>query len=270
MKLQDREQGQQSNGKAKKASRLSGWVLIPLALSMIMLFVFSAQWKESLVVQKFEVEGARILAAKDVVTYIDIKPQSAMYRIDLFDAEQRLLAQPMIKSATITRLLTNALRVVIKEREPIASLGGSELRYIDSEGVLLPHQKTTVQFDLPLITGIGGLDTVQCGKISANPEIMEAIEVVQDVQATGFNHAISEVNMNNGGDIIIYSIEGGIPVLLGRGGMMKKMLTLETFWGNFMKTDSLNNIQYVDARYEGQVVVKRNQQNAKPQLKMQM
>ena len=250
--------------------RFSGWLFLPLSLSTIMLFVFAVQWKESLVIQKVEVEGARILAAKDVVSLTNIKPQTAMYSVDLFDAERRLLDQPMIKSATITRTLTNALRVVISEREPFASLGGNELRYIDSECVLLPHQQTTVQFDLPVITGLAGLDTSEYGKVVKDPEVIAAVEVIKAGEATGFNHAISEVNMNNGGDIIMYSADTGIPVVLGRGDMMKKMLLLQTFWTNFMKSDSLASVKYVDVRFEGQVVVKRDQKAVNPLTKIKM
>ena len=267
---ENRPMNQRASSMRLNRSRLSGWLLVPLVLSTIALFVCAAQWKDSLVIQKVEVEGARILAAKDIVSLTNIKPQTAMYHIDLFEAQQRLLAQPMIKAACVTRLLTNALHVAIKEREPIASLGGTELRYLDSEGVLLPRQATTVQFDLPLITGIAGLDTVQFGRVVGDPEIVQAIEVIQTGQSTGFHHAISEVNMNNGGDIIIYSTEGGVPVILGRGDVMRKMLMLETLWGNIAKKDSLVQIEYIDARYDGQIVVKRHQDAIKPNVKMQM
>jgi cell division septal protein FtsQ len=266
-------QKQHENAPAVKnpgRSRLSGWLLMPLSLCTIMLFVFAVQWKESLVIQKIEVEGARILAAQDVVNITNIKPQTAMYSVDLFEAQQRLLGQPMIKSATITRMFTNALRVVIRERDPYASLGGNELRYIDSECVLLPHQQTTVQFDLPVITGLNGLDTAQYGKVINDPEVAAAVDVIKAAEAIGFNHSISEVNMNNGGDIIMYSADSGIQVLLGRDGMMKKMLLLQTFWANFMKPDSLGQIKCIDARFEGQIVLKRNQNDTTPSAKIQM
>jgi hypothetical protein len=32
---------------------------------------------------------------------------------------------------------------------------------------------------------------------------------------------------------------------------------LQTFWTGFMKPDTLARLQYIDARYEGQIVVKR-------------
>ncbi|MFI5251560.1 MAG: cell division protein FtsQ/DivIB [Bacteroidota bacterium] len=254
-----KEQMTSPSGRESKSSRWGFLVLIPLALFIVLLFIFAVKWKDSLIIQKVQVEGARILAAKDVVNFTDIKPQTAMYGVDLFEAEQRLLEQPMIKSVTITRLLVDALRVVIQEREPVASLGGNALRYIDADGVLLPHQQTEVQFDLPLITGVGGLDTAVYGKKINNPEITSALEVIHASEETGFNRSISEVNMNKGGDIVIYSAETGIPIILGRGDMLKKMVMVQTFWNNFMKSDSLGSVKYVDARFEGQVVLKHNE-----------
>jgi cell division septal protein FtsQ len=92
--------------------------------------------------------------------------------------------------------------------------------------------------------------------------MFEAIDVCQTAQSldTAVYRLISEINMNNGGDIILYSSEAGVPVVVGRGEIEKKLLLLENFLVNNMATTDVENVQYIDLRFEDQVVVKRVQQ----------
>ncbi len=68
--------------------------------------------------------------------------------------------------------------------------------------------------------------------------------------------------MTPGQDIVVYPNDAGVPIILGRGEMPKKMTTLQTFWSMFMKPDTLALMQYIDARFDGQIVVKKIAQHA--------
>jgi hypothetical protein len=43
---------------------------------------------------------------------------------------------------------------------------------------------------------------------------------------------------------------------IGRGNIGKKMLMLQTFWNGAVNPGNISQLQYVDARFDGQVVVK--------------
>jgi cell division septal protein FtsQ len=68
-------------------------------------------------------------------------------------------------------------------------------------------------------------------------------------------HNISEVQVRNGGDIVVYSAEGGVPIIFGRDDMPSKLVRLETFWNTIVRTRGTQLLQYVDLRYQDQVVV---------------
>ena len=233
------------------------WFLGPLLVLLLVVFIFARSWRGTLVIETVSVEGAKALAAKDVVSMAAIQPLAFLAKADLFDARKRLLDQPYIKSAVVMRCLPHTLKIEIVEREPIASLQGSELRYVDSEAVLIPRFAADTQFDVPVISGIAGLDSAAYGVPVHDTDLVAALEVIKAGQLSGFYHAISEVHVAPGADIVMYSAEGGVPVFLGRGEMGKKLVTLQTFWSAYMKPDTLAQLQYIDARFDGQIVVKR-------------
>jgi cell division septal protein FtsQ len=71
-------------------------------------------------------------------------------------------------------------------------------------------------------------------------------------------HNISEVNIRNGGDIVLYSTEGGVPIIFGRDEMPSKLVRLETFWNNVVRTRGTQLLQYVDLRYQNQIIARWN------------
>ena len=183
-----------------------------------------------------------------------------MYQMNIFDVRKRVESQPFVKSVRVNRQVPDALRIEVVEREPIASLSGGQLQYIDAEGVLLPYIQSPVRFDLPMISGINGTQNVPPGKVIASNELIQAIEILQTALAIDSTvyHLISEVKMNDNSDIILYSAEGGVPIILGKGEIGKKLVTLQTFWNNFVKNGDADKLRYIDLRFDGQVVVKWN------------
>jgi cell division protein FtsQ len=250
--------------------RLGLWFLIPLSLGMIVLFVLSFEWKESLKIQRVVVQGSRIIPAQKIFTLANVPSKSVMCVLNVYDVQQRVLSQPFIKSVRVNRQFPNTLSIVVVEREPIASLSGDSLRYVDADGVMLPYIQSPVQFDIPMINGIDGLQSEQPGKIILNQELFTAINILQTASAIDsmIYHMISEVNMNNGDDIVLYSTDSGVPIKIGRGEFSKKLLVLQTFWNNFIKTGDAAKLGYVDLRFDGQVVVKWNQQSEAQTLKL--
>jgi cell division protein FtsQ len=240
--------------------RLGLWLLAPLTVGVIVLIALSLEWKDSLKIQRVVVVGSHILRAQDIYSLANVSKNTPMYEVNIFDVLKRIESQPFVKSVRVNRQIPDALRIEIVEREPIASLSGGQLQYVDAYGVLLPYIQSSVRFDLPMISGIKGVQNVLPGKAVQSNELIQAIDVLQTALAIDSTvyHLISEVKMSDHDEIILYSADGGVPIILGNGEIAKKLVTLQTFWNNFVKTGDADKLRYIDLRYDGQVIVKWN------------
>ena len=248
------------------------WMLVPLVAGFLILFVFSQRWKDSLRIERLVVEGARIIPAQEIFQAAGVAPRSPMYGIDVFEVREQVMKYPFFKSVTVNRKYPNALCIQVVEREPVACINTGQVWYVDVEGVVLPHIQSPVKFDLPMISGIDGNQLAKEGQLLQNKDVFEAIQILQNAQAvdTALYHLISEVNMNKGGDIVLYSSDAGAPILLGRGDFLKKLMMLQTFWKNFVKAADAENLRYVDLRFNDQVVVKWDQSGESQPVKLTM
>lgn len=241
-----------------KRSGLGKWLFFPFILMQIVFIGLALEWREDLRIQRVVIEGWHVVPPEEILSLAGVKSKSSMYELNIFEIQQNILKQPYAKDVIVNRQYPDALKIQVVERKPIASLNIGDLQYIDAESVLLPQIRSNVSFDFPIISGVSGIEKSKAGKALSNDEVYKAIEILQtaiSIDSTLYN-MISEVNLNNGGDIILYSNDVGAPIIVGRGGYLKKLLTLETFWRTFVKTSNPEKLQYVDLRFDEQVVVK--------------
>jgi cell division protein FtsQ len=238
------------------------WLFIPLMLGMIALFILSLEWRETLKVQRIIVYGSHLLRSQDVNALVNVPLKAPMFEVNLLSVQKKLASQPFIKEVSVNRQFPDGLRIEVVERRPVASISGAELRYVDAEGVILPYIQSPVQLDLPMISGIKGAEKIVPGKTLSSSELFQALEILQAAIAIDSTvyHLISEVKMNSGNDIVLYAAEGGVPIILGKGDVAPKLLLFQTFWNNFIRTGDPEKLRYIDLRFDGQVVVKWNQQ----------
>jgi cell division septal protein FtsQ len=242
--------------------KLWGLVLmVPLVLSMIALCLLSAEWRQALKVESVQAAGMRSLTRNDVLTLAGVPVKSVFYKLDLMNVRAKLMAEPLIKDVRIHREFPGILQVDVIEREPVAALNCGQMRYVDAEGVVLPYLDGDRKLDLPLIIGISGLQSERIGRPILNKELFAALEIIQQAQTldTTIYHMISELDMNNGGAIRINSIDAGVPVILGRQDIPKKLLMFETFWTNFVNAGDAQKLKYIDLRFDDEVVVQWNE-----------
>ena len=242
--------------------RLGLFLMIPLTLSMIALCALAREWRESLKLDSMNVRGTRSLAIGAVTALANVQSKSLLYKLDLMTIRQKIMTEPLLKDVRMNREFPGILEIEVVEREPIAALNCGQMRFVDAEGVVLPYLDGERKLDLPLIIGIDGIQAERIGKPILNKELFLALEIIQQAQKldSSIYHMISELDMNRGGDIKINSLDAGIPVILGRQDIPRKLLMFETFWTNFVSSGDAQRLKYVDLRFDDQVVVRWAQQ----------
>jgi cell division protein FtsQ len=250
--------------------RWGWWLFMPLIVCTFAIFVFSHEWKKSLKLRHVEVEGLHALSVQEITALTRVPMGTPLFDVDLAGAQQRIAANPFVKFASVTRQYPDLLSISIQEREPIATVNGGQVWYIDASGVLMPFRQSALKLDLPIISGVSGVQNAKAGEVVADKEIAAALEILHEARAidSSLYHFISEINMNHGGDITLFSVDAGAPIIFGRGDALRKLYLLQAFWQNVVKVQGPEKLQSIDLRFEDQVVAKWNQQTDKQASKV--
>lgn len=229
-----------------------------LILGIVGLIVWSNVWKSNLTVSKVTVEGNRIVEVNEILQLAQVKPGTPLYDLDLAAIRNNVVSNFFIKDAVVERDLPSTIRITVHERSPIAIINRADILYIDEEGVILPHSISKETFDLPILSGLPSIVSLNVGTTLRNDDVQEALTILlaSKLVSKELYHLISEVHLRNGGDIVLYAAEWGVPIIMGRGDIACKLVRLETFWNEVVRQRGSQALQYVDLRYEDQVVVR--------------
>jgi cell division protein FtsQ len=234
-------------------------VLVLIAIAICLVFGANA-WKSSLRIKQIKIDGNRIVGANEILQLTQVQMNTLLYKVDLTAIQKNVMSHHYIKDVVVERNLPNSIHIQVVERIPIAIVNRPETMYLDENGVVLPRSISHRLFDLPMISGISASEPLALGSIIKQPDVIETLQLLATMKAVNrpMYHNISEVQVRNGGDIVVYSTEGGVPIIFGRDEMSSELVKLETFWNNVVRTRGTQSLQYVDLRYQDQVVARWN------------
>lgn len=237
------------------------WLWALLGMSMA-LTAFSNYWKSNLRVKEIIVEGTRVVEKNEVTQISQVKNGALLYEVDLTQVQRNVLSHLYIREASVERNIPSSIRISVIERLPLALVNAEEIRYLDEEGVVLPHSISKAVFDLPVLSGVPPEVSFKLGSRVEQADVQEALAVLWTAKLASkeLYHLISEVQLRQG-DIVLYSAEWGIPILFGRGEISDKLVRLETIWNEVVKERGAQNLRYVDIRYAEQVVISWKQEH---------
>jgi cell division septal protein FtsQ len=232
--------------------------ILILLVAMIGLVFGANAWKSSLKIKQIKIDGYRIVGENEILQLTQVQMNALLYKVDLTAIQRNVMSHHYIKDAIVERNLPNSLSIHIVERVPITIVNRPETMYLDEEGVVLPRSISHRLFDLPMISGISESEPLALGSTVKQPDVMEALHLLSTMKIVNrpMYHNISEVQVRNGGDIVVYSTEGGVPIIFGRDEMPGKLVRLETFWNTVVRIRGTQYLQYIDLRYQDQIVAR--------------
>jgi cell division protein FtsQ len=234
-------------------------VLFAFSLACFMILCgFAHQWKQFLTVDKVEVEGNYILQQQDVISLSGIPLGKEIFQVSLDSVRMSIKTNSYVEDVHVSRILPGIIHIQLVERQPIASLMLSKQYYLDKNGNLLPKISTDVIMDLPVITGVNiDAKNISFGNKILEMDVYSALQILETANSLNreIYDFISEVNLNYGNDITIYSSDCGIPINLGRDEYQKKLLLTYTFWKQHVIKRGAENLKSVDVRFSDQIVV---------------
>ncbi|HEY6951057.1 MAG TPA: cell division protein FtsQ/DivIB [Bacteroidota bacterium] len=239
-------------------SRAKKYGLLGLLVAFAGLIVFANFWKSSLKVTRVTLQGNRIVEANELFQLAQVKRGVSIYDVDLKAIQKNLLTHCYVKEAIVGRNLPSTIELTVVERTPIALVNRSEIVYLDEDGVVLPRSISKALFDLPVLSGLNVGTSLSYGSVVRDSNAFAALRILRAAKLVNSElyHLISEVQVRADSDLVVYTAEGGVPVIVGEGNIADKLVRLNEFWNQVIRERGLQDLQYVDLRFDDQIVAR--------------
>jgi cell division protein FtsQ len=241
-------------------------LLVVLAAGLLAAAVWANLWKEDLPVREVVVRGNSIVSREEIVALAAVPPGQQLFAVDLFAVRSRIVKNAYIRQASVNRDAPDRITIDVEERVPVAAVAFERMLYLDIDGVLLPHVRSKRIFDLPVLTGeLAGRD-LQPGKRVTSEALLGALAMLDAARRfdDALYRSISEVHLEPGGEMTLYTADTGVRVLFGRGEVAAKLAKFDAFWHMYVARRGPAALEYVDLRFEDQVVVRWRKPLAEP------
>lgn len=131
----------------------SGWVENKMDLAKNS--VIEATAAAGMVVESIYLRGSQATSRSDLLETLDIKKGTPILNVDIKEARLRVESLGWVKSATLVRVLPNAIFLDIKERKALALWQRNRRPpvLIDTEGAVIQKRNLAKYSDLPLVVG---------------------------------------------------------------------------------------------------------------------
>jgi len=241
-----------------KGAARSTLFLALLVTAAVVTAVRANFWKTDLRVASVEVRGNSIVPSAELLSLAHIAAGEKLFDVDLYAASKRLLENRFVRSASVNREVPDRITISVRERIPIGVVLAQKKLYLDAEGYVLPPAVSENIFDLPVLTGPFPSGDLVPGRRVSSPLMQEGLSVLTTARALGDDvyRQLSEVRVEEGKDILAYTAEGGIPVIIGHGDLGPKLVKFEGFWNDIILHHGVQDLQYIDLRFDDRVVVR--------------
>lgn len=182
-------------------------------------------------IKTVQTKGASRASVEDIQAAVrrDVGP-TGVWRANLQEISQHLERLPWVRTAIVTRVLPDGIRVRITERQPRAVVRTSSGRFIwvDDDAVYLGEMSPTDQMPAFFLRG---WNEDEGGQTENRQRVAKFIELQKEWDAQGLSERVSEVNVQDLRDVRVQLAgdDSQIEVRLGsqeQGARLKKALTV--------------------------------------------
>jgi len=247
---------------------------------MILAFViagvvyFANRWRTNITYDKISVKGNYTLTKEEILQAANIKSDSANFEeLNLVFIQDRISKHPEIKKVFVSRNPPNEIVIEVYEKRPLAIVNvGSQLNLVDEECELFPFKNFEKLYDLPVITGIKHVSQQQIDEKAYMKDLKTAVFITMNAykKSKFLYNQISEINVADSNKIVLFTNDKSVPVYLPRTAdknisdlnyqkeLVSKLVVLKNFFEKSFETLKEKKLDYVDLRFDNQIVVKTN------------
>jgi cell division protein FtsQ len=152
----------QSGGETKRKLAW-GKIIWPIILLLLVLAVieilFALFIAPNLTIRHIEVKSDFGISRQRILSIAGLDGNEYYFSIDVGEIEQRLAAYPAVKSASVTKVFPDTLRITLQRRVPLAvAFAQADRRLVpaafDEEGVIFQLDASITDWRMPVISGL--------------------------------------------------------------------------------------------------------------------
>ena len=242
----------------ERLSKILGILLFVILLSCISYLVFSSSKQTNKgVIKMIEITGNKLLPVSEYLTFAKLNDSTKYFNLNLSMIKEKFEKHPYVEKVDVEDLGNQSVKVYLTEKILNAVLISSgEPHFISDEFQILPMLPNTKYLDLPVISNPENDQKVESMSYLKTDEIKQSFRIIEAIKLTNENlyKKLSEINLRNGGDIVLTISGLKPPVLFGKGQAAKKMVYLDLMLNGIENNGSLaDSSEYIDLRFANEI-----------------
>lgn len=191
--------------------------------------------------------------------------RSNLLRLDTAEVERKIAENPLVSSVRVERDWPSSVIVRVTEHDPFAMVyrqgekDDSGLFYINRDGKVFIRVGAGMDIDLPVITGLERVKE-EGRRREVLADILAFLRQTQKNNPNLPMQAVSEMHVNDIGELVIFLVEYPFPIFFGSGKAETKynrlVKVLEVLYKKQEKDMQISRVEYIRMDYlEDKVLV---------------
>ncbi len=186
-----------------------------------------------------------------VRTLLGVGQGDNIFRVSTAALEERLVADPWIAGARVSRRLPDTLIAEVSEEHAAAVVELGGLYLADSAGRVFKRVNVAAGegLGLPIVTGITRKAYVRSPE-SAAAKVREALEALAVYRTVDGRPTVSEVHLDARQGVVFYTYDGAMAIRVGSGDdadIARRLVTFDAAWGALSQEErAAARVVYVD------------------------
>lgn len=241
-------------GYVPTALRIAAIAIVCLLVVVVYRAAASASFFQ---IKKVETKGATRASVEDIQASVrhDVA-ETGVWRADLQEISKHIERLPWVRSAIVTRVLPDGIRVRITERQPraVVRTGSGRFMWVDDDAVYLGGMAPTDQTPAFFLRG---WNEEQGGQADNRQRVAKFLELQREWEGQGLAERVSEVNLQDLRDVRVQLAgdDSQIEVRLGSQEQGDRLQRALTVLDSERQTARGPLISYLDLSQEKKVVV---------------
>lgn len=208
-------------------------------------------------IKTITVTGNTLLQENEYLTYAKLNTDELLESITLPVIKSRLEKHPYIYRADVEFSSDNEVHINLHEKNIKAVIAAENVLFLATEDFeilhFMPHTNIP---DKPVVTNLGNSALLKSNEILKTSGLVEAFKIMDAADLTNEELAkkLSEINLRNGGDVILLISGVKPPVILGRGNIARKIYSFNQLLNSEKSNEEIvMNSSYIDLRFDKEI-----------------